>query len=188
MPFQVTIQPTTEPLTLTEVKSWLKVIGTADDSLISMIMESTRQTIEDRLNLKMNTQTVVQKLDTWPAASTEFNLDMYPVQSVTSITYKSSSGTGTLDSDTYILDATSQPARIYLKDGYTWPTLLAEPEAVTIEFVAGFGDDANDVPAKLKQLLLHAIAFAYENRMNPVQQRITYIDKLIYTHRNWTFE
>lgn len=188
MSFQVTIQPTVEPLTLTEVKSWLKVIGTSDDSLITMLMESTRQTIEDRLNLKMNTQTLVQKLDTWPVSSTEFQLDMYPVQSVSSITYKATSGTATLDSGTYILDTTSQPARVYLKDGYTWPTLLAEPEAVTVTFVCGFGDEASDVPAKLKQLLLHAIAFAYENRMNPVQERITYIDKLIYTHRNWTFE
>lgn len=187
MPFQVTIQPTVEPLTLTEVKAWLKVIGTSDDSLITMLLESTRQTIEDRLNLKMNTQTVVQKMDTWPKMN-EFQLDMYPVQSVSAITYKATSGTATLDSDIYVLDTTSQPARVYLKDGYTWPTLKAEAEAVSITFVAGFGDEASDVPAKLKQLLLHAIAFAYENRMNPVEQRITYIDKLIYTHRNWTFE
>ena len=87
MPFQVTIQPTVEPLTLTEVKSWLKVIGTSDDSLITMLLESTRQTIEDRLNLKMNTQTVVQKMDTWPKMN-EFLLDMYPVQSVSAIAHE----------------------------------------------------------------------------------------------------
>jgi uncharacterized phiE125 gp8 family phage protein len=189
MATKVISAPAVEPITLTEAKNWLKVIGTADDDLITMLIESTRQSMEDALNLKMITQTVKQTRDEWPVGSVEFELDAYPVQSVTSIAYKTTSDTTQiLSADSYVLDNTTQPARIYLKDGYTWPTLQAESEAVTINFVAGYGDTAADVPSKLKTLILHAIAFAYENRMNPVQERVTYIDKLVYLHRNWTFE
>jgi uncharacterized phiE125 gp8 family phage protein len=188
MSYKVTSQPAVEPVTLAEAKNWLKVIGTTDDSLITMLIESTRQTLEDRLDLKFITQTVVQKIDKWPAHSVEFNLETYPVQSVTSIEYKTGTGTATFSTDQYTADTTRQPARIYLNEGATWPTLKAEQEAVSITFVAGYGDTADDVPVKLKQLLLHLLAYAYENRMNPINERVTYIDKLVHLHRNFTFE
>lgn len=188
MATKVTAQPAIEPLTLTEVKTWLKIVSTADDSLLAMLLASTRQTIEDRLNLKLITQTVQQKLDRFPVG-VELPLSIYPIQSVTSIVYKDSANTTqTLSADVYGVDTVSQPARIYLKDGKTWPTLSSEKDNITITLQAGFGDTTDDVPVKLKTLILHAVAFAYENRMNPIEQRRTYLDNLIYLHRNFIFE
>ena len=59
---------------------------------------------------------------------------------------------------------------------------------MTVTYVAGYGDTAADVPVKLKQLMLHMLAYEYENRMNPVNERVTYIDRLVYLHRNYRFE
>lgn len=185
---KVTSAPAAEPITLTEAKNWLKVTGSTDDDLINRLIESTRQTLEDKLDIKFITQTITQKLDRWPKHSNEFDLLEYPVQSVTSIVYKTGDTTATFSTDAYTLDTTRQPARIYLNESYTWPTLKPEKEAVTITYVAGYGDTAADVPVKLKQLMLHMLAYEYENRMNPVNERVTYIDRLVYLHRNYRFE
>jgi len=187
MSFRISVDPTVEPLSLTEVKNWLKVSATSDDDLITMLLASTRETIEDRLNIRFITQTVEQYSDRIPT-SDEIQLDTFPVQSVTSVEYKTGGSYSTFSSDAYTLDTNKQPGRVYLKDSYSWPTTDAEQQAIKITYVAGFGDTAADVPTKYKTLILHAVAYAYENRMNPVQERKTYIDKLIYQHRNWTFE
>ena len=188
MYYKVTSGPAVEPITLTEAKNWLKVTGTTDDNLITQLIESTRQTLEDRLDLKFITQTIVQELDKWPLYSGEFDLLAYPVQSVTSIVYKTGNTTATFSSDAYTADTTRQPARIYLNESYTWPTLKPEKQAVTVTYVAGYGDTAAEVPVKIKQLMLHMLAYEYENRMNPVNERVTYIDRLVYLHRNYRFE
>lgn len=187
MGYKVTSGPAVEPVVRDDAKNWLKVAGTSDDTLIDTLIESVRGILEGRLNLKFITQTVVQKIDSFPIG-TEIALEFFPVQSITSIVYKTSTSTATFSSDAYELDTTSQPARIYLKEGYSWPTTKAEAEAVTITAVAGYGDTAADVPAELRQLILHVLAYEYENRMNPVQERRTYIDKLVYLERNWSFE
>lgn len=187
MAYKVTSGPAVEPVTRDEAKNWLKLSSTSDDSIVDMLIESARQVLEDRLNLKFITQTVEMRLDSFPV-SPEIALEFYPVQSITSVSIKTASGSAIFSTDAYTLDTTSQPARLYLNEGYSWPTTKDEPEAVTITAVTGYGDTAADVPAKLKKLMLHAIGFEYEHRMNPVQERRTYIDKLVYLLRNWSFE
>lgn len=188
MSYTVSVAPAVEPITTTEAKNWLKVSSSADDDIIDMLIASERQLLEDRLNLKLISQTIVQKIDKFPPSSNPIYLEANPVSSVTSIFYKDAAGSTTEWTNTnWTLDYTSERARIYLNEGGSYPTPIAEPESVIITYVAGYANAAS-VPSKYKKLLYHLIAFAYDNRQNPIQSRITYLDKLISNQRLYYFE
>ena len=188
MAYKVTVDPTVEPITLQEAKDWLKVSGSAEDSLITMMIESERQLLEDLLNQKLVTQTIIQKVDRFPASTEPLYLEANPVQSITSIVYKDAAGsTDTFSSDKYSFDNSSGRARIYLKENEQWPLAISEKEAVSITYISGYGLAA-DVPGKLKKLLYHMIGYAYENRMNPVEAKRTYLDRLIANQKIYWFE
>lgn len=73
-----------------------------------------------------------------------------PLQSVTSVKYLDTDGVQqTLDPATYVVQK-GEPSHIVLANGATWPSVLLMPEAVTIRFVAGYGDNEADVPQPIR--------------------------------------
>lgn len=172
MPHKVTSAPASEPLTLTEAKSHLRVESgvTADDTYITGLITSVRQEVETYCNRALITQTVQEIYDTFPASSdTHLRLTLNPVQSVSSITYETASGTQTWDSANYSIDTISEPARIYPVYGQNWPTALDQPGSVKVTYVAGYGDDAADVPEVIKDAMKLILGDLYEHRENRLQ-------------------
>lgn len=86
-----------------------------------------------------------------------------PLQSVTHIKYRDSSGTWlTFSADSYevigghtppVLEARPARGRIVLKTGYSWPTTDGRPGCFQVRFVCGYGL-ASAVPALLKEAML----------------------------------
>jgi uncharacterized phiE125 gp8 family phage protein len=108
------------------------------------------------------TQTLELRMDCFPQFLIE--LQRPPSISVTSIKYIDSNGdTQTLDASKYTTDFNSYVARITPAFNEIWPTTRAIIDAVTIEYVAGYGD-ADDVPETIKQALLLLITNWYVNR------------------------
>lgn len=172
MGWTVSSGPASEPISLTEAKLWLKVDVTADDNLITDLITSARKFVERQTNTAMITQTIVEKFDAFPQGSINaeaiIRLAVSPVQSVTSITYIDTDGTSqTLSSANYVVDTTSRPARIGLDSTQFWPSTIAEVDAVTITYVAGYTatSDAN-FPAELLDAMYLIIASRYENRQD----------------------
>src|SRR5262249_21315255 len=103
-------------------------------------------------------------LDSFPA---EIILPLPPCQAVNGISYIDPTGAAqTLPPSAYevfsIGDA--EPARIHPAFGLVFPATRARPEAVTVEFKAGYGDAAADIPEPLRAAIkLHA-AHLYEHR------------------------
>src|SRR5262245_20981499 len=84
------------------------------------------------------TQTFDYSASAFPA--TGLVLPRWPVQSVTSISYVDGNGDPqTIAPEGYEVDPTSKPTVVTPISG-TWTG------AVTVRFVAGYGDDADDVP------------------------------------------
>ena len=63
MAWRVTTQPSLEVWTLSEVKNYLKVDTSADDTLITTLLQSAREVAERYLNQALITQTITEKLD-----------------------------------------------------------------------------------------------------------------------------
>lgn len=162
-----TVGPVVEPVTLSEAKEHLRVDIDDDDALITGLITAAREYIETicRPRLALTTQTWQYIADGWPGSDT-LELRPYPLQSVASIKYVSDGGVEDIfGSANYVVDASSQPGRLRLKGTSTWPSApLRELNGLTVEFVAGYGDDGSSVPTPLRQALLLLVGQWYENR------------------------
>ncbi len=164
---KVTTEPTTEPIVLKDAKDHLHVDHDDEDQLITLLIQSARETIEQRTNRSLITQTRTLKLDYFPRWITpdgwgQITLPNGPVSSVTSSYYYNDSEVNTLlASSAYWVDTSSGIARIIVKT--SWPSTFTMPNAVTVLYVSGYGA-ASSVPAALKSALLLVIGHLYENR------------------------
>lgn len=73
----------------------------------------------------------------------------------------------------FIVDADSEPPRIFPLPGQNWPSVLYVPNAVRIHYTAGYGEDGGHVPGLAKVGILQTVGSWYENResTSPVDLR-----------------
>jgi len=184
-----TVAPAAEPVTLTEAKSHLRVDISDDDTLIEGLITAARDMIEKMARRALITQTWRYSLDGWPGGD-EIRLPRPPLQSVASIVYKESDGTSnSWDTAAYIVDSDSEPGRVVLAYGESWPSVTLYPAApIQITFVAGYGD-ADDVPETWKQAIKLLVAHWYENReaiqMEKMGEIPFAVESLVGLDRNW---
>mgnify|MGYP005816237927 CR=1 FL=1 len=158
----LTTGPTTEPVTLEEAKQHLRLEVSDDDDYVTGLIVAARLLVERMQKRALYTQTYTLKLDDFPGD--EFRVPRPPLQSVSSITYLDTSGVSqTLATSIYGVDTSSEPGRIYLKYGQTWPNVYYDPFAVTITYLAGYSTVAA-IPATTKQAIKMWAAHLYEER------------------------
>lgn len=163
MRLSLTTAPLEEPIGLTDAKAHLRVTVDTEDVLITDWIRSARQEAERGSGRALVSQTWTGKMDHFPA-SDEIVLPMPPLVSVTSVTYTDPDGdTQTFDSASYTVDTSGVHGRIYLNHGFFWPSIRIERNAVSVVFVAGYGD-ASDVPDDIRAWMLLRIGQRYEHR------------------------
>lgn len=175
---------TVEPVTLDEAKLHMRVTHADEDALISALITSARRWVEQFTWRALLDQTWKLILDEFPPAhrgphtvtdhhlishhsrSGEIHLPRPPLLSVTSITYHKKDGTTeTVDASTYIVDTAHEPGRIALADGESWPPdTLQTIAGVEVEYKAGYGTGADDVPRDMRQAVLMLAGHLYEHR------------------------
>lgn len=161
MRYTVTTGPTSEPVTLTEVKAHARIDHALDDTWLTTIITTARVYVENYIRAALFTQTITAKWDRFPH---HFCLEKPPLQSVTSISYLDTAGASqTLATANYVVDTSTTPATITLAYGYTWPSTRDQIAAVTVVYIAGYTATAN-IPPPIKQAILMLIGYWYENR------------------------
>lgn len=154
--------PAEEPITLSEAKAYARIDFSDDDTLIAGFIVAARQQCETITRRALITQTWDLILGEFPER--EIEIPLPPLQSVTSITYLDDSGVSqTLATSVYKVDTANLPGRITLKSGQSWPSTYDESAAVTIRFVAGYGNAAA-VPDGIKSWLKLRTSTMYEHR------------------------
>jgi len=158
--------PATEPLGLDDVKAHLRIDGDDEDVLLESLIATSRSHVEAALGMALITQQWRWQADCWPSSGL-VELMTRPLQSVSRIAVLSESGDETLiDPVDYIVDASGATARITARSG-SWPPPGAKLGGIEIDFWAGYGDAATDVPEPIRQALKLLVAHWYEVR-NPV--------------------
>jgi len=165
MALKLKTAPTVEPATLTEVKAHLRVDSSDEDNLLNSLITSARQYCEAFQKRSYITQTWELWLDAFPSES-YINVSLPPLQSISSVKYYDTDDTeATFSSDDYFVDTKNEPGRVVLNYSKTWPSTTLRPSnGVCVEFKAGYGDAASDVPEKVKQAMLLLIGAWYEQR------------------------
>ncbi len=155
--------PLTEPLELDDAKNHLGVDLTVDDGMIERLTGAARRQAESYLGRALITQTWDLHLDRFPVWT--IDVPRPPLRSVDSLVYIDSAGTAqTLPKERYRVDAASEPGRI---TPGLWRDLARDPSrtnAVTVQFKAGYGDKAVDVPEDIRQALLLLVGSFYGHR------------------------
>lgn len=162
------IPPILEPVTLNQVKSQLK-FDLSDDSPdddINDLIPAAREWCEEYQNRAYITQTLELALDSWPCVNAII-LPRPPLQSVISIEYTNNEGvTTTWDASNYVTDDYSEPARLVKAYGKLWPSVsLNVVNGVMVQYITGYGDIVEDVPAKIKRAIILLVCYWFENGM-----------------------
>lgn len=156
--------PAAEPVTLAEAKAHCRVDAdiTADDDLLTALVVAARERAEHETGRVLVTQTWRQTLPAFPA----WELDLWrsPLQSVASVKYIDTDGAEqTLAAGAYRVITDLPLGRLVPAYGGQWPATRATENAVTVEYVAGYGAAA-DVPRAIRQWMLLTIGAWYASR------------------------
>ena len=182
MAWKVTTAPVNEPWTLAEVKSYLKIDDSNEDTMLSTLIKSARMVAESYLNQGLITQTITEKLDR--LSNPTIYLSVSPVLAVSSFQYANSENTtATFAATDYVVDTFSKPARLNLGYGKTWPTLYGNINDVTITYTVGYGTESSAVPFQIRQAILLMVADTYENRQDYVKRLPTASQYLLDQYR-----
>ena len=155
--------PELEPISQATAKSHLRISHDADDNLIAGLITSARLTVEAITRSALITQSWSLILDQWgPGRSIQFPLA--PVVSVNAIGLWNEAGEKIDIGMAFCHLGQGIPTKLALNRGQSWPTPLRDLGGICIDFTAGYGTQADDVPAPLRQATLQLIAHWYENR------------------------
>jgi uncharacterized phiE125 gp8 family phage protein len=160
--------PVLEPITRPELKLHLRIgDDTTEDSLLTALITSAREHVEDITRRALLSQTWDYWLPGWPS-SNEIPLPFGNLQSAgLSIKWKDSAGTETTLTVTtdYIVETNGEGiGKIVLPYGGTWPSGTLYPSnPITIRFTCGWTTAAL-VPYKIKAAIKMICAKMYEDR------------------------
>lgn len=135
-----------EPLTLQEVKDWIKQDGTADDALITSLITQSRELIENYLCASLVSTTLLVEA----TPRTELRPPFGPVVTITSVK----------DEDGNDVDYTWDGFTLNFTGGTFSVTQGYSPVYTTTTYDAGY----DTLPEGLKMAMLETIAYLYEHR------------------------
>lgn len=155
-----TITPATEdPITTAQAKAQLRVTYTDEDTNIAAYIAAATQHAQKLTNRQFCTATFKAVTRNWPCD--EFVLHKNPVQSVTWVKYYDENNVlQTLATSSYQTEFINEPAIIRILD---FPAVYDRPDAIQIQFVAGYGAAAA-VPKQIIQAIQLLMAHFYEHR------------------------
>lgn len=149
-----------EVLSLTDVKTQLRVSGTDDDEYFRLVIPSIRDQVEIYLGRALVTSVWEVTYDEF---ADEMQIPMAPIQSITSVQYRDTDNVlQTLLSTAYQFDTTGRLKPAY---GTDWPSTYERYEAIKITYVAGY-NHAGNVPDDIKHAMRLMIGEADLNREN----------------------
>lgn len=179
----VTTSADSPAISLADMKEFLRVDGTANDTQITAYIETATEAVKQYLRRAVLTETFVFKADgfTEPNADDRLlslgpgvhtgsrpyilgggetlDLPFPPLQSVTSVvTYDRGNNASTFSDARYQLDL--QSGRIYLNEGEVWPSDLRAQDAVQVTYVAGYG--SGSIPSPILEAIRLYVSSLYD--------------------------
>jgi len=161
---RMAVAPTGLPVTVDQVKYDLRLDGADDDTAIGELISDAVDALSGPgglLGRALMTQTWEMSVP-YPDHD-RIMLRLLPAASVVSISYYDGADTvQALDVTDFILYATDEWGYIQPKIGKSWPATACRPDAITVTYVAGYGDAAA-VPGGIKRAIRLMAAHWFES-------------------------
>lgn len=156
--------PGVEPVTLEEAKLHLRVDTHADDALITSLIKVAREYCETFTGRAFITREIMYSLKYWPSGR-YIHLPRPPVVEVDAFSWIDVEGNSNPLTEDVDYHADSDSATIALPQGKPWPSGGLYPiNPVRIEYRAGYGTTAANVPEYIKAAIKLCIGNWYEHR------------------------
>ncbi len=156
--------PATEPVTLAEAKAFLRVDGTDEDAFISTLITAARLHAESVTGRAMITQSWRMALDDFPL-SRRIGLPVAPLRALTEIRAYDADGVATtLTLAEFQPETGLAPACLFVPAAISGMPVMRAFDAIEIDYVAGYGDAPEDVPADLRHAVLTLVGYWFEHR------------------------
>lgn len=186
MKSKVTTAPASEPVSLTDLKTALRITDTAENTLLTQYIVDARDMAERYTGRKFIEQTLTSYIDNNRSITSEwwsghrigsvgssignrhaFVFDWSPAISITSVVTIDSSNAETAYAATnYYLENfdDDKPAKLQFNDNADLPGDLRDENSWKIVWKAGYGTASSDVPASIRRAVQMLAGYLYENR------------------------
>ena len=157
--FSTVTAATENPVSTTTAKLHMRVTYNDEDTNIATYISAATAIAQLQTNRQFCTATFKAITNQWPAD--EFVIHKNPVQSVSWVKYYDANNElQTLSTANWQLETINEPATLRILE---FPTLYDRPDAVQIQFIAGYGA-ASTVPGNIISALLLFTAHLFEHR------------------------
>jgi uncharacterized phiE125 gp8 family phage protein len=179
MYLQLDTAPAVFPVTVADLKDHLRVSNTASDTYLAAILAAAADELDGptgKLRRALISQTWRAYERDWPIYDRfgvdRINLPLPPLQSVTSVKYyDADNALQTLPTSAYhVVISTDGEGCIERVEGQTWPTVYERPDAIEIEFIAGYGDAETDVPDAIRHAVRLIVGDMFADRGDAAMQ------------------
>lgn len=161
MRIEIVEPPESEPVTLDEAKAFARITLDDDDDIVTSLIVSAREFVENYTNRALIEQTRLVYLDLCDMPlGNSITLPFNPLTIESINSYDSENTETEMDDSDYFLSG----RRVALNQNAQWPNDLREFDCLAIETTAGYGDDADSVPVNIKTAILQLVAHTYEHR------------------------
>lgn len=154
--------PSQDVLTLDQVKAHLRVQDDDEDELIRTYLKAATAYAESFMGLSLIDQTWDYYFDAFPLSSLPIKLPRSPLIEVLEFV---SEGAGFA---AYSVDYATEPARLYLTTGASWPSVTGLTSVGRIQFRSGFvdlsGSPTGQVPSDILSAILLIVGTLYATR------------------------
>lgn len=154
--------PASEPVSLDDIKAHSRIDYADDDAELQAMVTAARTHVERFTGRALITQTWTATLSDFPAPSRTIRLPKPPFQEVVAIDYYDADGASQSFTG-YSAAALGDIGALWPET--SWPATATRPDAVTVEWTAGYGDAADDVPADIREAIMLVAAHFYEHRV-----------------------
>lgn len=156
--------PSVTPISLADAKTQMRIESSDDDAYITRLIDVAVAYTDARgaLGRAMITQRWAQS---FYEHDNRVYLKIVPAKTLVSITYYDTSNvlqTATISD--YLLVTDDDWAYVEPVSGKVWPSVYNRADAIKINFDAGYGADATNVPQHVRHALFLLVAHWYENR------------------------
>lgn len=149
------------PVSVARVKQHARIVSAVEDALLEMYVWAACQRVEGLTDYRLSLATYDGWVDAFPASPGILEIPLRPIVLVGGVrTYDASDVETVVDPAVYWTDLISDPGRIGLRSGQSWPTGLRDGNGGAVQFDAGY----TTVPADLERLVAQLAAAYWLNR------------------------